>query len=368
MSDISHRLAAMRRRLAAADPPLDAMLVTQPENRRYLSGFTGSAGQLLVTPAAAILLTDFRYVEQAAAQAPAYEVVKVAGHEWNAIAEQTARLGVRRLGIEAGHVTMDLYERLQAALSATESQAALAPQRGFVEALRHVKDPAEVEAIRRAVLIGDRAFEQVARSLRPGATESEVAWRLEVAMRQDGAEGLSFPIIVASGPNAAMPHHRASAREIRAGEPVIIDMGCRVDGYCSDMTRTITLGEPPPRFWQVFNLVLAAQRRCEDGFRAGMLGREGDKLARDVIAAAGNGDDFGHGTGHGVGLAIHEDPYLSPVRGDEPVQKGAVVTVEPGVYLAGWGGVRIEDMVVVGESRCHVLTTAHKFPVVDIHS
>jgi Xaa-Pro aminopeptidase len=159
-----------------------------------------------------------------------------------------------------------------------------------------------------------------------------------------------------------MPHHRPSARPIEAGEPIIIDMGCRLNGYCSDMTRTLWLGDPSATFWEVYDVVLRAQQACEDGVRAGMLGKAGDGLARDVIARAGYGDQFGHGTGHGVGLAVHEDPYLSPTRGDTVLIEGAVVTVEPGVYLPGWGGVRIEDMIVVGTARSLVLTTAHKAP------
>jgi Xaa-Pro aminopeptidase len=214
------------------------------------------------------------------------------------------------------------------------------------------------------VELADRAFEVVAARLTPGLTERQVAWHLEVALREGGADEVAFPIIVAAGPNGARPHHRPSDRPIAAGEPVIIDMGCRLAGYCSDMTRTITLGEPDARFWEVYDLVLGAQQACEEGLRAGMRGTDADKLARDVIARADYGDYFGHGTGHGVGLAVHEQPYLSPTRGQMPVPERSVVTVEPGVYLPGWGGVRIEDMVVVGAVRCRILTTAHKVPVV----
>ena len=226
----------------------------------------------------------------------------------------------------------------------------------------------ELEVIRRAVYIADRAFEAVAARLRPGMTEREVAWRLEVEMRERGADELSFPIIVASGPNGAKPHHRASDRPIQPGEPIVIDMGCRVDGYCSDMTRTITLGEPDGRFWEIYQVVLRAQQTCEDGLRAGMLGKDGDALARDVISGAGYGEQFGHGTGHGVGLLIHEAPYLSRTRGETPLVEHAVVTVEPGIDRPGWGGVRIEDMVVIGAKGCQILTTAHKFPVIDVAS
>ena len=344
--------------------PVDGVLISDANNRRYLSGFTGSAGHLLITRGAAVLLTDFRYVEQAGLQAPGFEAVKIDGAAWPPLAEQVKSLGVRRLGFEAEDLTVDSYLRLQQALAEAAPEAHLVPLRGLVEGLRQTKDSAEVELVRRAVAVADRAFEAVARSLVPGATERQVAWQLEVAMRERGAEAVAFPIIVAAGPHAAMPHHRPSDRPIGVGEPVVIDMGCRLDGYCSDLTRTITLGEPDARFWEIYGVVLKAQQACEDGLKAGMLGEAGDRLARNVITAAGHGEHFGHGTGHGVGLAIHEGPYLSPTRGHMEVRTGAVVTVEPGIYLPGWGGVRLEDMVVVGPARALVLTTAHKFPIV----
>lgn len=364
---VSHRLAAVRRALESAEPSVDAVLVSEADNRRYLSDFTGSAGHLLLTARAAILLTDFRYVEQAGAQSPDFEVVKTEGHAGPTIAEQAARLGVRAIGFESEAMTVDQHTRLSAALREGAPEATLVPLRGFVEGTRQVKDATELALIRRAVLIGDRALEAVAAELRPGVTEREVAWRLEVEMRQRGADALSFPIIVASGPNGAMPHHRPSERAIGAGETVTIDMGCKVSGYCSDLTRTVVLGSPDPTFWTVYDLVLRAQQACEDGLKAGMTGTAGDALARDVIAGAGHKEHFGHGTGHGVGLAIHEDPRLTyTAAGEAVVREGAVVTVEPGVYLPGWGGVRIEDMLVVGKDRCQVLTTAHKAPIIHI--
>ncbi|HEV2126315.1 MAG TPA: aminopeptidase P family protein [Chloroflexota bacterium] len=360
----SRRVHELRRRLPDAEPKVDALLVTDANNRRYVSGFTGSAGQLLISGGDAVLLTDFRYVEQATAQAPDFEVVKTEGQPWPENVAQASRRNMKRLGIEAQSMTVDEHLRLLEA--AREPGVEIVPLRGTVEVVRQAKDPSELESIRRAVEVADRALEAVARQIQPGLTEREVAWRLEVAMRERGAEGVSFPIIVASGPNGAMPHHRPSGREIGLGEPIVIDMGCRLDGYCSDITRTLVLGEPDAKFWEIYHIVLQAQQTCEDRLRAGMIGKAADLLARDVIKNAGYGDHFGHGTGHGVGLAVHEDPYLSPTRGDMPLQERAVVTIEPGIYLPGWGGVRIEDMVVVGQSRGLILTTAHKFPVVDV--
>lgn len=367
MFGVSSRVAAVRRAIQSSQPELDAVLITDADNRRYLSGFTGSAGQLLIGASAALLLTDFRYVDQAASQAPDFEVVKTEGHAWPAIAEQVRRLGARSVGFESESVTVDQHTRLADALREKAPNVTLVPLRGFVERTRQVKDARELDLIRTAVLIGDRALEVVAAALRPGMSEREVAWRLEVEMRQRGADTLSFPIIVAAGPHGAMPHHRPSDRPIQAGETITIDMGCKVGGYCSDLTRTFVLGAPDARFWEIYDLVLRAQRACEDGLKAGMTGNAGDALARDVISAAGHKEHFGHGTGHGVGLAIHEDPRLTyTAAGEAEVQDGAVVTVEPGVYLPGWGGVRIEDMVVVGKDRCHILSTAHKAPVVHI--
>ena len=364
----SARIDRLRHRLAdLGEGAPDAFLVTNAENRRYLSGFTGSAGALLLSAGEARLLTDFRYVEQATGQAPEYEVLQFTGAIWPQVATQAKALGLRRLGFESEDVSVDAHEQLKQALAEQGAETALVPSKGLVEGLRQVKDAEEVDVIRRAVEIGDRAFERVAAGLRPGVTELEVAWRLEVAMREMGAEGLSFPIIVAAGPNGAMPHHRPTDRPIAAGEPVVIDMGCRVGGYCSDMTRTISLGSGDSRFWEIYEIVLEAQQTCVAGLKAGLTGNQGDALARDVIVKAGYGDHFGHGTGHGVGLAIHENPRLSPTAaGAPPLPLGTVVTAEPGIYLPGWGGVRIEDMVVVGEVRTQVLTTAHKSPIVEL--
>ncbi|MBI3973492.1 MAG: aminopeptidase P family protein [Chloroflexi bacterium] len=363
---MSARLETLRRRLSATagDEQVDGLLVSSADNRRYLSGFTGSAGFLIITGQEAILLTDFRYVEQATAQAPHFTVAKIEATAWPALAAELKRLRHRRIGFESENLTVDSHRRLLEALRESGAEVELVPRRGFVEEQRQAKDAREVELIRRAVELADRAFETVAARLRPGVTEREVAWRLEVYMRERGASEVSFPIIVAAGPNGAMPHHRPTDRPIERGEPIVIDMGCRLNGYCSDMTRTITLGEPDAQFWRIYDIVLRAQQACEDGLKAGILGRDADGLARDVIKAAGYVDQFGHGTGHGVGLAVHEHPWLSHTRGDMPLREGAVVTVEPGIYLPGWGGIRIEDMVVVGPARGLILTTAHKQPVV----
>ena len=343
----------------------DAVLITQSDNRRYVTGFTGTAGAVLITASAARLLTDFRYIEQATQQAPEFEVVKIQKmHE--GVAEQAEELGLSSLAFESEDMTVKQHTELSEALSEADSQVELQPVTDWVEASRASKDDNEIAALRRVVLIGDRTMEDVALKMRPGMTEREVAWQLEVGMRERGADGLSFDIIVAAGPNGAMPHHHPTDRPLQAGEPIVIDMGARLDGYCSDLTRTFVLGEPDERFWEVYTTVLRAQQTCEMSLKAGLNGVEADELAREVIEAAGYGDQFGHGTGHGVGLAIHEAPRLSPIASDDPFPEGCVVTVEPGIYLPDWGGVRIEDMVVVGADGIEVLTSAHKQPTVPL--
>jgi Xaa-Pro aminopeptidase len=229
--------------------------------------------------------------------------------------------------------------------------------------MRMSKDEEELRAIRRAVALADEALAHIYDWMQPGMAERQVAWELEVAMRRRGATGAAFDILVGSGPNGALPHLKPTERAIQAGEPVVMDLGCLVDGYRSDVTRTVCLGEPADdKYLDIWNLVLRAQERAEAGIRAGITGVEGDKLARDVITHAGYGDYFGHGLGHGVGLAVHEDPRLSFAYPD-PLPAGAVVTVEPGVYLPDWGGVRLEDMVVARDNGVELLTGAAKVPV-----
>lgn len=355
------RLQRIRTRLS--EEGLDWLLVSGPENRRYLSGFTGSSGHLLISQEEALLATDFRYFQQVEEQAPAYTLAKVQGGAVESLAsilQQHVAEGAR-LGFEAEHLTVALYEELRGALSAAE----WVPTRGLVENLRAVKEPEEMQAIRRAVALADEVLEAVLPTLRPGMTEKEVAWRLESAMRERGAEKVPFDLIVASGPNGAAPHAVASDRPLGKGEPIVIDMGCVVDGYCSDLTRTVVLGEPDGKFRDLYDLVLRAQRAAEEGIRPGMPGREADALARGVIDRAGYKEEFGHSLGHGVGLEVHELPRLSALT-EERLLEGMVFTVEPGVYIPGWGGIRIEDMAVLRADGAEILTASTKDPVVPV--
>jgi len=350
---MNRRVEALRALLA--EEGLDAIIVGQPENRRYLSGFTGSAGVLVISQTDAILATDFRYYLQVAQQAPDFELAKVTDELPPVLADVLGRLNVRRVGFEAAHVPFATHRAWTEAVPQVE----WVPTEGLVEGLRAIKDEVELALLREAIALTDEAFVQVAERVRPGMTERQVAWEIEAYLRTHGADAVAFEIIVASGPNGAMPHARSTERVIQPGEPIVIDMGARVEGYHSDLTRTLCLGPADGRFSEIYAVVLEAQMRAEGGIRAGMLGREADSLAREVIAAAGYGENFGHGLGHGVGLAVHEAPRLRKTSEDS-LQSGMVTTVEPGIYLPDWGGVRLEDVVLIGADGVEVLTQAPK--------
>lgn len=339
---------------------LDAILISGPENRRYLSGFTGSAGYLVVSPSEAVLATDFRYTEQAAAQATDFRVVQARGG-WDWLVELLKETGHKRLGFESQSMTVATYESILEALRQEEAlaQVSLVASSGGAEKQRSVKDDAELAMLQRAIDASDAAMEAVCPQIQEGMTEREVAWRMEAAMRGFGADSNSFGTIVAAGPNGAMAHHRPTDRPIQRGEPIVIDMGARVGGYCSDITRTVTVGESDDTFRKVYDIVLGAQLTAIHTLRPGMTGEEGDGLARTVINQAGYEDNFGHSLGHGVGLAVHEKPHVGPGSQDS-LQAGMVFTVEPGIYVSGWGGVRIEDIVILGPEGATPLSKAGK--------
>ncbi|HXF82113.1 MAG TPA: aminopeptidase P family protein [bacterium] len=339
-----------RLRHLIAQQQLDAMLISKPENRRYLSGFTGSAGFALVTPCESLLLVDFRYVEQARAQAAGFEVVTADRQFIDTLAEVVAARRLTRIGFEADHLTVKQHAEFAQRLT----PATLAAIDG-VDRLRWVKDETELAHIARAAAIADDAFQHVLPLLRPGAVERDIALELEVFMRRHGAEREAFETIVASGPRSALPHGRAADRPLQTGDFVTLDFGATVEGYVSDCTRTVVIGEASAKQREVYEIVRAAHAAALAGIRPGLTGREADALARTVIAQAGYGEAFGHSLGHGVGLAVHEGPTLSP-REDAVLAAGHVVTVEPGIYLPGWGGVRIENLVVITADGCRSLT------------
>jgi Xaa-Pro aminopeptidase len=339
-------------------------LVAGPENRRYLSGFTArddnfteTCGLLLITRERAFLLTDFRYLEWARQEAVGLEVVMYSQSLGATLAELLKDTKVSTLGFEETYLTCRQYQRLAKAVEETGLKIDWQPVAGMAEELREAKAPEEVAAIRRALALTEETLVEVAQTLAPGQTESRVAWEIERRLREKGAEGLAFPPIVAAGPNSAQPHHHPGDYRLQEGEPIIIDMGARVDGYCSDLTRTFILGPPDEQFRKIYGLVRQAQEKAEENLRAGMDSQAADALARDFLAAAGYGEAFGHSLGHGVGLAVHEAPSLSPHKDRAAILKtGSIVTVEPGIYLTGWGGVRLEDLALLHEDRAEVLT------------
>src|SRR3989442_9786806 len=328
-----------RLRVTLGEPPLEAVLIQSGENRTYLTGFTGSAGVAVVTTRESLLLVDFRYVEQAAAEAPGWEIVKVPRQAVEIVTEIVRGRELRRVGFESDGLTYKQYDELATALQPTE----LVPAAG-VDRLRWVKDANELAHIRTAVAIADAGFAHVQGYLRPGIQEREVALELEFYMRRHAPGQEAFDTLVARGGRSSLPHGRATEKVLAPGEFVTLDFGAVVRGYHSDCTRTMVLGDASPRQREIYDLVLIAQRAALAGNRPGIAARDADALARRLITEAGHGDHLGHGLGQGVGLAIHEGPTLSP-REDATLEAGMVVTVEPGVYLPGWGGVRIEDLV-----------------------
>jgi Xaa-Pro aminopeptidase len=359
--DVSDRLPRLHARIA--NEGVEALAVTRLPNVAYLTGFTGSAGVVVVTPERDVLITDGRYSEQAREQLDAAGVdaeIKIAITQ----SAQTAALvqaiqGIGRLGLEAHGVAWAQQRMYADAVGDIE----LVPTEHVVEKMREVKEPGEVARIRAACAIADEALAEVLPSLHEAPTEQEFARALEWAMRARGATRTSFETIVASGPNGAKPHARPTDRAVGAGELVVIDFGCVVDGYCSDMTRTVSVGDPGSDARRVWDVVLESQRAGRDAVRAGVKCAAVDRASRAVIEDAGWGETFAHGTGHGVGLEIHESPRVAATA-DGTLEPGHVVTVEPGVYLPGVGGVRIEDTVVVTPDGADALTAFPKSLVI----
>lgn len=357
MGKIENRLSQVRQRLE--ERGIEAILISQPENRYYLSSFDGSSGFLLITPQNKILATDFRYVEQAKKQSPDYEVFQTAGDMENWFPKLIEGLALKGLGFEADHISFAIYRRLREMLDNSGARLRLTPVDGLVESIRAIKEPEEIDLITKAVAISDAAMEYAAETIHAGITEKEIAWELEKFLHDKGSQATPFELIVASGPNAALPHAKPSQRTIQSGETVVIDIGARVEGYSSDLSRTICPGKADDAFKKVYYIVSRAQLRAIDQIMAGMTGKQADALAREAIIQAGYGDSFGHGLGHGLGLAPHEKPYLNQTSQDR-LADGMVFTIEPGIYLTGWGGVRIEDTVVMENGKIMVLSHAKK--------
>jgi Xaa-Pro aminopeptidase len=349
------RLTQLRARME--ERGLDGLVVSAPSNVFYLSGFRGSSGALLVAPERALLLSDFRYRLQAQEQSPSFEFIEIERRLFAGVAGAASQRGLHRLGYDAAHSTCERLDELRSAADALELVAAS----GLVEELRIGKSRSEVDRVRAAAALADRALSHMASLLRPGARERDIALEGEFLMRREGAEAAAFDIIVASGPRSALPHAETTDRELQPEDVVVIDIGARVDGYCSDMTRTFAVESASPEMQEVYRLVYRAQRAGAAALRAGIACGEVDRTARAIIEEAGYGDAFGHGLGHGVGIDVHEAPRLG--RGEETMLAGGhIVTVEPGVYIAEAGGVRLEDLLLVQADGAETLTGSSMEP------
>ena len=360
------RLERLRKKLK--EKALDAIFVSTPENRRYLSGFAGSSGYLMIDQKEALLATDFRYYEQVGRQSPNYKLVKITGPLDTWLVGSLNDLKAKRVGFESENVSVSFFNLIKATLDKmpAESRPEFVPTSGIVEDLRIVKEPSEALLLQRAIDIADESFTYVAaEKLKPGITEKQVAWEIEKRMRELGAEGPSFDTIIASGPNAALPHHHPTDKVIQKGESIVIDMGAKYEGYCSDLSRTVIIGKPDAQFRKIYDIVLGAQMTAIAAVNDTMTGGDCDQLARKVIEDAGYGPQFGHGTGHGVGLEIHENPRVSK-NSKSKLEDGMFFTVEPGIYIEGWGGVRIEDIVKMENGKAVDCSHAHKKDLIGV--
>lgn len=355
------RLDNLRDQLA--DEQLDAIMITDPANRRYLSGFTGTAGTLFISADRALLATDFRYYERVERQAPDFQLVKLTGRLVDVLPDVVADLDIHRLGFEGDNVTVSLYNDI---LTSLTDSVELVATSNIVENIRVQKDEDELPNLQQAVDFTDAAYAHITTFIQPGMTERQIAWEIERFMRDTGAENVSFPIIVAAGSNGAMPHATPSDRPIEPSDPIVIDMGALVDGYHADLTRTFALDTPSDHYLKVYEIVLRAQQAALQDIQAGMTGKEADAIARTIIEQAGYGEQFGHSLGHGVGLVIHERPWLSHQdRGDNVLHPGMVFSIEPGIYLPGEFGVRIEDLALLREDGLQTLSSAAKEPALN---
>lgn len=357
---IEKRIERLRENMAPK--PFDTFMVLNAHNRRYLSGFTAedtqldeSAGALFINASQLMLATDSRYDLQAADEAAGYEIFCYKEGLAKALPEICRRFAVKSLGFESARLTVHQHQEIQEKLASQKTTVALIATDSVVEAIRLIKDPDEIDRTRQAIETAEHAFLELMAVLKPGMSEREAAWLLEKGMREAGADALSFPVIAASGPNSALPHAIPGLRGIGKGEPFLLDWGAIRHGYCSDTSRTVILGPADDTFRHVFQTVVEAQALAIEAIREGVSSKKVDGIARSHIESRGYKDRFGHSLGHGTGLAVHEGPALSPLK-DIVLKEGMLVTVEPGIYLPGWGGVRVENQVVVRKNGAEVLT------------
>jgi len=340
---------------------IDALLIMRPENRIYLSGFKGTNGAILMNNENAYLLTDFRYIEQAKEESPHFQIRQITNRPEKVLSNFINSDKIKTLGFEGDYLTYEQFRTIKRELGGVE----IKPVAGLVESLRAVKDKYEINLLRHSAKICDDTFKHILGYLKPGVCEKDIALEMEFFMRRLGADTISFPTIVASGVRSALPHGTASEKKLNSGDLVTIDFGAVYKGYYSDMTRTIVLGRASKKQKEIYRIVLEAQEKGIAALRAGVPAAVIDKDARGLIEKYGYGECFGHSLGHGVGLTVHEEPHIN-YKNQKKLQPGMVVTVEPGIYINGWGGVRIEDMAVVNEKDFTLLTTSPKKELLEI--
>jgi len=350
MIDYKKRITSLLERIEA-----DTFLVfnlegTDSASMYYLTGFTGE-GALIISGSETLLLTDSRYTEQVKREVPEIASKKITGNYLDAVVGTINSKSIPNLVIGSSRISHYFVETLKKRV-----ETVIVSMKDPVQELRKVKDPEEIKRIRAAVNLTQASLSELIEGIKIGMTERQVALRLEFIMREKGAEKVAFDLIIAAGENSALPHYRPKDRKLRQGDLLLCDIGAQVDGYCSDMTRVFSIGEPPTQAKEIYNIVLQANRAGRDQVKAGATGIAVDGAARRVITDAGHADHFGHGLGHGVGIEVHESPRLSPLSKDI-LEAGMAATIEPGIYLPGFGGVRIEDLVIVTEEGCDVLTS-----------
>lgn len=340
---------------------LDGMIITNPQNRRYLSGFTGSAGVLLISSSQAVIVTDFRYWQQVSEQVKEFTLHRQGPNLWQSVFQCVDGFGWKRVGFEATAVNYYEYQQFTETAPELEFQ----PVFDIVEQLRWMKDGTETDILAEAARITDRAWANAIKLLKPKVKEIDLALEFDYQLRLNGAEGSAFPTIVASGVRSALPHGTASNKEIHPGDLIVIDGGALYQGYHADMTRTVVLGKATPEQVKIYDIVLQAQMEALANLKAGLTGNEVDRIARKIISHHGHGEHFGHGLGHSVGLDIHERPRLAQTE-MAVIPVGAAITVEPGIYIPEWGGIRIEDLVIVENESCRNLTGSPKLDLIEI--
>ncbi len=355
---LNNRLTRLRQSFGEKD--IDTILISQQENRYYFSGFDGTAGFLLITKGDSILATDFRYWEQAKKQATDFELFQITSDIEDWLPKLLNGLNVKNIGFEDNHLSFAAYNRLENIFSKLKPPINLIPLGALIDLQRAIKEPREIELIKNTVSLADDAIAYFIKIIKTGMSELEVAWETEKYLRENGSQALPFDLIVASGPNSALPHAQPTEKKIKQGEPVLIDLGAKAQNYVSDLSRTICLGQMDNTFEKVYSVVLRAQQAAIEGIYSGMNAHQADSLARDVITNCGYGKQFGHSLGHGLGLMVHEEPLLKHDSKKELIDN-MVFTIEPGIYIPGWGGVRLEDTVMLENGKIKVLSQAEKY-------